>query len=101
LAFLFESWRGCRLGHRPQRADRPRDYCAFAGELRAARARARKKVFDALTNGLTAAERAALEKLLTIDPELRRSRFAWLRDYHRRSGTGAADGNACGSGRQP
>jgi hypothetical protein len=47
----------------------------------AARARARKKVFDALADGLTAAERDALEKLLTIDPELRRSRFAWLRDY--------------------
>jgi len=47
----------------------------------AARARARKKVFDALADGLTAAERAALEKLLAIDPELRRSRFAWLRDY--------------------
>jgi hypothetical protein len=47
----------------------------------AARARVRKKVFDALADGLTAAERDALEKLLTIDPELRRSRFAWLRDY--------------------
>ena len=41
----------------------------------------RKKVFDALADGLTATERAALEKLLAIDPELRRSRFAWLRDY--------------------
>ena len=47
----------------------------------AARARARKKVFEALADGLTAAERDALEKLLAIDPELRRSRFAWLRDY--------------------
>jgi hypothetical protein len=47
----------------------------------AARARARKKVFDALADGLTAAERDALEKLLAIDPALRRSRFAWLRDY--------------------
>jgi hypothetical protein len=45
----------------------------------AARARARKKVFEVLADGLTAAERAALEKLLVIDPELRRSRFAWLR----------------------
>jgi hypothetical protein len=45
----------------------------------AARAHARKKVFDALADGLTAAERDALEKLLAIDPELRRSRFAWLR----------------------
>jgi hypothetical protein len=47
----------------------------------AARARARKKVFDALADGLTTAERVAIEKLLTLDPELRRSRFAWLRDY--------------------
>jgi hypothetical protein len=47
----------------------------------AARARARKKVFEALADGLTAAEREALEKLLAIDPELRRSRFAWLRDH--------------------
>jgi hypothetical protein len=30
---------------------------------------------------LTEAERAALNALLTVDPELRRSRFAWLRDY--------------------
>ena len=44
----------------------------------AARARARKKVFEALADGLTAAERDALEKLLAIDPELRSSRFAWL-----------------------
>jgi hypothetical protein len=47
----------------------------------AARVRARKKAFEVLADGLTAAERAALEKLLAIDPELRRSRFAWLRDY--------------------
>ncbi|MGH7105823.1 MAG: DUF4158 domain-containing protein, partial [Acetobacteraceae bacterium] len=47
----------------------------------AGRARARKKVFEALADGLTAAEREALEKLLAIDPELRRSRFTWLRDY--------------------
>jgi hypothetical protein len=47
----------------------------------AARARARKRVFQALADGLTEAERAALNALLTVDPELRRSRFAWLRDY--------------------
>jgi hypothetical protein len=47
----------------------------------AARARARKKVFEVLADGLTAAQQAVLEKLLAIDPELRRSRFAWLRDY--------------------
>ena len=47
----------------------------------AGRARARKKVFEALADGLTAAEREALEKLLAIDPDLRRSRFARLWDY--------------------
>ena len=47
----------------------------------AARARARKKVFETLADGLTDQKRVALEKLLTVDPELRRSRFAWLRDY--------------------
>jgi TnpA family transposase len=46
-----------------------------------ARVRARKRVFQALADGLTEAERAALNALLTVDPELRRSRFAWLRDY--------------------
>jgi hypothetical protein len=29
---------------------------------------------------MTAAERDALAGLLIVDPELRRSRFAWLRD---------------------
>ena len=47
----------------------------------AARARARKKAFEALANGLTDAARDALERLLRVDPEVRRSRFAWLRDY--------------------
>jgi TnpA family transposase len=47
----------------------------------AARVRARKRVFQALAEGLTDATREALEKLLTFDPALRRSRFAWLRDY--------------------
>ena len=47
----------------------------------AARVRARRKVFEALADGLTDAERDALESLLTVDPEVRRSRFAWLRDY--------------------
>ena len=47
----------------------------------AARVRARRKAFEALANGLTDAERGALESLLTVDPEVRRSRFAWLRDY--------------------
>jgi hypothetical protein len=39
----------------------------------AARVRARRKVFEALADGLTDAERAALESLLTVDPEMRRS----------------------------
>ena len=47
----------------------------------AARVRARKRMFQALAEGLTDAQRGMLEKLLTPDPALRRSRFAWLRDY--------------------
>lgn len=46
-----------------------------------ARARARKKAFEALANDLTDAARDALDNLLKVDPEVRRSRFAWLRDY--------------------
>jgi TnpA family transposase len=47
----------------------------------AARARARRKTFEALAAGLSNAERDTLARLLTVDPELRRSRLAWLRDY--------------------
>ena len=47
----------------------------------AARVRARKKTFDALATGVTDAERDMLAGLLIVDPDLRRSRFAWLRDY--------------------
>ena len=47
----------------------------------AARLRARKKAFQALADGLTDAKRDALDKLLVLDPNVRRSRFAWLRDY--------------------
>src|SRR5271167_1634848 len=47
----------------------------------AARARARKKIFETLAVGLSDSERDTLMGLLTVDPELRRSRFAWLRDY--------------------
>jgi TnpA family transposase len=47
----------------------------------AARVRARKRVFQALAEGLSDAAREALENLLTFDPALRRSRFAWLRGY--------------------
>ena len=47
----------------------------------AARARARQRAFQVLAEGLTDAVHDALEKLLTSDPALRRSRFAWLRDY--------------------
>jgi hypothetical protein len=43
--------------------------------------RARKRAFQALADGLAEAEREALDALLAVDPELRRSRFAWLRDY--------------------
>ena len=47
----------------------------------AARVRARKRAFQALADGLTEAELEALDALLAVDLELRRSRFAWLRDY--------------------
>lgn len=47
----------------------------------AARAWARKKAFKALADGLMDAVRDSLDKLLQVDPEVRRSRFAWLRDY--------------------
>ena len=47
----------------------------------AARARARKKTFETLVEGMTDAERDTLAGLLIVDLELRRSRFAWLRDY--------------------
>lgn len=47
----------------------------------AARARARKKAFATLADGLTNAARDALDGLLRVDPDLRCSRFAWLRDY--------------------
>jgi len=46
----------------------------------AARARARKRTFQALVDGLTDAQQAALDGLLVTDPALRRSRLAWLRD---------------------
>jgi TnpA family transposase len=47
----------------------------------AARVRARKRVFQVLAEGLTDSAHDALEKLLMFDPAVRRSRFAWLRDY--------------------
>jgi TnpA family transposase len=47
----------------------------------AARARARKKTFETLAAGLSDSEWDTLTALLAVDPELRRSRFAWLRDY--------------------
>jgi len=47
----------------------------------AARVRGRRRVFDAMAEGLTDAAREGLEKLLMLDPAVRRSRFAWLRDY--------------------
>ncbi len=46
----------------------------------AARARARRRAFELLADGLTEVQRTALDGLLVPDPELRRSRFAWLRD---------------------
>ena len=45
-----------------------------------ARVRARKSAFEALTAGLTDADRERIDALLVNDPDVRRSRFAWLRD---------------------
>ena len=46
-----------------------------------ARVCARNKTFKVLADGLSDVELEALAGLLTVDLELRRSRFAWLRDY--------------------
>jgi len=46
----------------------------------AARARARKRTFQVLKDGMTEAEQATLDGLLVTDPAVRRSRLAWLRD---------------------
>ena len=46
-----------------------------------ARARARKRAFEALAAGLAGADRERLDALLVNDPAVRRSRFAWLRDH--------------------
>jgi TnpA family transposase len=46
-----------------------------------ARARARKKTFEAIASGMSESEQGTLTGLLSVDPELRQSRFAWLRDY--------------------
>ena len=45
-----------------------------------ARARARQQTFNVLADGITEAERTALDGLLVTDPAVRRSRFACLRD---------------------
>jgi TnpA family transposase len=47
----------------------------------AARVRARRKTFETLAAEMSESEKNTLAALLTVDPELRRSRFAWLRDY--------------------
>jgi Domain of unknown function (DUF4158) len=36
---------------------------------------------EAITSGMSESEQGTLTGLLSVDPELRRSRFAWLRDY--------------------
>ena len=43
--------------------------------------RARQRVFQALAEGLTCAAHDAVEELLTFEPAVGPSRFAWLRDY--------------------
>jgi hypothetical protein len=47
----------------------------------AARVRARKRAFQVIAEGLSDTAQEALERLLTFDPALRRSRFAWRRAY--------------------
>ena len=47
----------------------------------AARARARKQTFNVLNSALTRDQRLRLNLLLMVDPALKRSTFAWLRDY--------------------
>ncbi len=46
----------------------------------AARVRARRRVFEVISSGLTDEKREAMDALLANDPEVGRSRFAWLRD---------------------
>lgn len=47
----------------------------------AARVRARRRVFEVISSGLTDEKRQAMDALLANDPEVGRSRFAaWLRD---------------------
>lgn len=47
----------------------------------AARARARKQTFNVLNAELARDQRLRLNLLLMVDPALKRSTFAWLRDY--------------------
>jgi hypothetical protein len=46
----------------------------------AGRARARKRAADALLAGVSEAQIAKLDQLLAVDPALKASRFAWLRN---------------------
>jgi hypothetical protein len=47
----------------------------------AARVRTRKRIFEMLAGGLPDSVLKVLGDLLVFDPEVRRSRLAWLRDY--------------------
>ncbi|MFZ0401053.1 MAG: DUF4158 domain-containing protein, partial [Pseudolabrys sp.] len=46
-----------------------------------ARVRARRTAFQTMASGLTDADNEKLVGLLTSDPDVRRSRLTWLRDY--------------------
>ncbi len=46
----------------------------------AARVMARRRTFEIISSGLTDEKRQAMDALLANDPEVGRSRFAWLRD---------------------
>jgi TnpA family transposase len=83
-----------RLEHRPRATDRCRhhrcspreqDHSAGAsGVERAAiagRARARKRVTDALLSGVSAEQMTKIDKLLTVDMSTGLSQFGWLKNF--------------------
>jgi len=83
------------MGHGSRRTHCPGDARPSSSERRPAslgdgagadrvgcpRTRAEEDLRDARSRAVRFSERDTLTGLLTVDPELRRSRFAWLRDY--------------------
>ena len=98
--FRLQDWRAClRVGADAAWATDRGEPIVFAmlGHLRAtnvllpapdvleriglaARTRARRNAFHVLGDGLADADALSLVDLLAVDPEIRKSRFAWLRD---------------------